>query len=127
MQWLYFSLSAEIETSLVGAAPYIIMLPIFHADAVPRQRAAFGRGCGIDILLDEVGCSGNESILLDCPANPVGDHDCSHSQDAGVQCAMSGENYYVTAFWKIKGPLGAEHYFFLVSNEIDQSYEVILV
>ena len=39
-----------------------------------------------EIWLDQVSCVGNESRLIDCPANPLGDHDCTHLEDAGVQC-----------------------------------------
>ena len=47
--------------------------------------AHFGSGSG-DILLDNVACQGNESTLLECDTNPVGQHDCDHSEDAGVRC-----------------------------------------
>jgi deleted-in-malignant-brain-tumors protein 1 len=30
---------------------------------------------------------GNEISLFDCPANPLGVHNCGHSEDAGVRCA----------------------------------------
>ena len=52
---------------------------------VPLRRATFGSGSG-QILLDNVFCSGNESSLLDCQRNPIGDHNCDHSEDAGVRC-----------------------------------------
>ena len=41
------------------------------------------------IWLDEVNCAGTEAKLIDCPANPLGIHDCRNSQDAGVSC-MTG-------------------------------------
>ena len=50
--------------------------------------AAFGQGSG-PIWLDEVGCVGTESRLADCSANAIGDHNCGHSEDAGVRC-LSG-------------------------------------
>ena len=42
-----------------------------------------GRG---QIWLDNVNCRGTETRLVDCPANPLGSHDCVHSEDAGVMC-----------------------------------------
>jgi len=56
-----------------------------HTDAVAVGSAFFGAGSG-PIHLDEVTCTGTESILGACPASPVGIHDCSHSEDAGVAC-----------------------------------------
>ena len=47
--------------------------------------AAFGMGTG-PILLDEVTCSGEESQLFECGSNGIGEHDCSHTEDAGVRC-----------------------------------------
>ena len=47
--------------------------------------ATFGIGIG-QIWLDNVACTGNESRLIDCPANPPGLHNCHHVEDAGVRC-----------------------------------------
>ena len=47
--------------------------------------ATFGQGSG-PILLDNVQCTGSESRLVDCPANPLGIHNCIHFEDAGVRC-----------------------------------------
>ena len=41
------------------------------------------------IWLDNVNCGGTESRLIDCPARPLGAHNCDHSDDAGVRCAGS--------------------------------------
>ena len=61
----------------------------YCAGALVFRRAFFGGGLG-SIFLDQVDCSGFESMLTQCPANPIGIHDCSHSEDAGVQCALTG-------------------------------------
>ncbi|XFF78164.1 hypothetical protein AB1E18_004383 [Capra hircus] len=48
--------------------------------------AAFGPGNG-NIWLDEMRCGGRESSLWDCAAEPWGQSDCKHEEDAGVRCA----------------------------------------
>ena len=53
--------------------------------AIARSQAYFGRGTGA-ILLDQVACTGTETRLVNCRSNPLGTHDCSHSEDAGVTC-----------------------------------------
>ena len=53
--------------------------------AIARARAFFGQGSG-DILLDNVGCTGTETRLIDCPNNGIGIHNCVHAEDAGVTC-----------------------------------------
>ena len=40
----------------------------------------------IFIYIDNVQCNGSESHLEECPSSDVGDHDCSHPEDAGVSC-----------------------------------------
>jgi len=45
----------------------------------------FGRGGG-RIWLDDLGCTGDEKNLLECPMSPIGAHNCGHREDAGVEC-----------------------------------------
>ena len=54
-------------------------------DAVEFDEAYFGEGNGA-IWLDDVSCFGIESSLLSCSRNTLGDHNCDHSEDAGVRC-----------------------------------------
>ena len=48
--------------------------------------AAYGRQNNVQIFLDQVNCYGGESNLFACGHNPLGVHDCSHYEDAGVIC-----------------------------------------
>ena len=58
--------------------------------AIARINAYYGRGTG-PILLDDVGCRGTESRLIDCTYDP-NTIDCTHSDDAGVRCqTLSGK------------------------------------
>jgi hypothetical protein len=61
----------------------------FCVGAIAVGNAQFGQGSEL-IFLDEVGCVGSESTLIECRANAVGIHDCSHEEDAGVQCKILG-------------------------------------
>lgn len=45
--------------------------------------AKFGKGTG-PILMDEVGCSGDEETLFHCRHSKS--HNCNHGEDAGVVC-----------------------------------------
>ena len=40
------------------------------------------------IWMDNVHCRGREDSILSCLANPLGKHDCTHKEDAGVKCAV---------------------------------------
>ena len=59
------------------------------ADAVAityeNNNGTFPPGTG-PIFLDNVDCSGDETILGGCPHNGVGVHNCDHNEDAGVTC-----------------------------------------
>ena len=59
-------------------------------------QAFFGQGTGA-IHLDDVACTGTETSLFSCPSSGVGNHNCLHSEDAGVRC--TGE-YYVIVLYK---------------------------
>ncbi|KAK3553302.1 hypothetical protein QTP86_033110, partial [Hemibagrus guttatus] len=52
-----------------------------------HQSAHFGQGSG-PILLDNVRCSGSESIITQCSHSRFGSEDCNHGEDAGVTCSV---------------------------------------
>ena len=47
--------------------------------------ARFGAGSG-PILISELSCIGNESIIAECHHLLTGVHNCNHSEDVGVIC-----------------------------------------
>uniref|UniRef100_A0A671KPK5 SRCR domain-containing protein n=1 Tax=Sinocyclocheilus anshuiensis TaxID=1608454 RepID=A0A671KPK5_9TELE len=49
--------------------------------------AHFRQGSG-QIWLDDVGCSGSESLLSQCSHPSIGTHNCGHHEDAGVVCSQ---------------------------------------
>ncbi|CAM4616481.1 unnamed protein product [Lepidochelys kempii] len=51
--------------------------------------AHFGQGSE-HIWLANVNCTGSEVALSDCRAQPWGDSNCTHGEDAGVECSDSG-------------------------------------
>ncbi|XP_062595244.1 neurotrypsin-like, partial [Saccostrea cucullata] len=56
-------------------------------NAVAKNSAFFGAGHG-SIWMDEVRCTGTETNLFHCSKSELGDHDCSHGEDAGVICSL---------------------------------------
>lgn len=50
-----------------------------------KLSAFFGAGSGL-ISLDNVQCSGGEETLGECPKLDWNQHNCKHTEDAGVVC-----------------------------------------
>ncbi|XP_078579963.1 neurotrypsin-like isoform X2 [Branchiostoma floridae x Branchiostoma japonicum] len=50
------------------------------------NRSAFGSG-GLEFMLDDVACTGEEGSLSDCRHNGWGEHNCRENEAAGVICA----------------------------------------
>ena len=47
------------------------------------------------IVLDDVQCTGSEATLLNCSHSPLGSHDCSLSEAAGVSCGTAEGRFTV--------------------------------
>ena len=54
-------------------------------DAVAFSYAHFGSGTGT-VFLDDVGCTGSETRLIDCPRSSYVYCRYGHSEDSGVRC-----------------------------------------
>lgn len=68
------------EYIIIDIIPLVIQLII---GALAKSEAFFGRGI-VPIALDNVGCDSSETILLQC--QHITEHNCHHSEDAGVIC-----------------------------------------
>ena len=65
----------------------------FGSSGTAYSYAYFGQGSG-PILLDNVACTGSESILANCSHLGIGiTRSCSHSEDAGVRCNSYFQGY----------------------------------
>ena len=65
----------------------VVCRALGYSQGLAYGGALFGAGSG-DIWMDQVRCSGSEGSVLDCPANAIGTHDCSHREDASVICLV---------------------------------------
>ncbi|XP_060558824.1 deleted in malignant brain tumors 1 protein-like [Ruditapes philippinarum] len=50
------------------------------------EKAHFGAGLLLPIYLDDVRCTGTETVLSQCSHIGWGNHNCAHSEDVGILC-----------------------------------------
>ena len=74
-----------VHKPLLNSGTVHAMWTLLLTGALPFGNAHFGSGTG-PILLDDVGCSGSETNLTDCPRNSFISCYYGHSEDAGVRC-----------------------------------------
>ena len=86
----------------------VVCRELGYQGAVSAYREAhFGRGTG-EIWLDNVRCTGSERRLGLCDHKGVGDHNCDHSEDAGVVC--QSEYMLITKYFISKVTLPVSSY-----------------
>ena len=66
---------------------HVVCRQLGFLDAVSAPGSAhFGAGSG-QIWMDNVGCSGSESSIANCPHRGWGVENCGHNEDASVICS----------------------------------------
>ncbi|CAL8314023.1 unnamed protein product [Lota lota] len=73
-----------------------------------KYQAHFGQGAG-PILLDDLGCNGQERSLLECKHAGFVINDCSHTEDAGVICSGQPEIKLINGTDRCTGRVEVQH------------------
>ena len=79
--WCTVLTASALLASVLSEGPAV-------SGGLARSNAYYGAGNG-DILLDDMACMGSEATLNECNhRQPIGSHNCGHSEDVGVECGM---------------------------------------
>ena len=66
--------------------------------------SGFTHGTDTQIIwLDNVRCTGSESQLIDCTAREFGLNDCTHADDAGVECLVNATSSCTQGAIRLQG------------------------
>ncbi|PVD37785.1 hypothetical protein C0Q70_00386 [Pomacea canaliculata] len=74
----YYTFSVQCYSQKLGQQ-------LGYGDGKAVMQAGFGQGSG-KIWMDNLECKGTETRLQDCTSSGFGEHNCWHSEDAGVIC-----------------------------------------
>ena len=86
---------SEIESATtLSCASFLFIYYCFNLGAVAITTGFTNGAASQRIWLDNVQCGGNERSLFDCQANPLGNENCVHSEDAGVSCRTGMSTSY---------------------------------
>ena len=78
---------------------------LFVTGASTPTQAHFGEGTG-PIWVDNAACTGTEARLVDCPANPLGSHNCDHNEDVGTRCIPVFSEYIMSPMYLLHSQEG---------------------
>ena len=63
------------------------IVPLFPGSSIAYRDAAARFGLTpVSVFVDQLGCTGQESALLECQSRPFGIAECDSGDVAGVQC-----------------------------------------
>ncbi|XP_061197855.1 SCO-spondin-like isoform X2 [Saccostrea echinata] len=92
------------------AAVVCFMLGFSRKTATAKTSAYFGQGNSqMRIWTDDVKCQGDERDLFHCNKSRMGEHNCGHSEDAGVVCSLDEAVRLVGGNTSLEGRVEIHH------------------
>ena len=83
----------------------------FGSSGTAIGSAGFGRGSGL-IWLDDVSCTGNETLLAECGHLGINvTRSCSHAEDAGVRCSGLQGTYEFTLYFGVHIEITCQYWY----------------